>query len=329
MKLIIPMAGMGKRMRPHTLITPKPLLKIAGKSLVQRIAEDLKISTNDEFDEIHYIVGDFGEDIESELLSIATNIGSKGFIHYQDEPLGTAHAIYCAKEALRGDVIVAFADTLFEGDFTINKSDEGIIWTMRVDKPENYGVVLTDNEKRIYGFSEKPKSFISDEAIIGIYYFKEAKILKKKIETLFKKEALVKGEYQLTDALDMLLEDNMVIKSANIKKWLDCGNKDEFLRSAKSILGKENPDNKNYKNTEIINPVYIGNNVSIEHAKIGPFVIVEDNTDIKDSKIDNSVIFENCKIVGSEISNSMLGNNTLIKNAKGILNIGDFSTYEN
>ena len=323
------MAGMGKRMRPHTLNTPKPLLKIAGKSLVQRIVEDLKASTNNVFDEIHYVIGEFGKDIENELLNIALNIGAKGYIHFQNEPLGTAHAIYCADIALNGEVIIAFADTLFEGDFSITKNDEAIIWTMCVSHPESYGVVITNKNYEITGFAEKPKSFISNEAIIGIYYFKNAQILKEKIEILFKNKTVVKGEYQLTDALELLMKDSITIRSANIDKWLDCGNKNEFLVSAKNVLEREFKNTVyNYKNTKIKYPVYIGKNVSIVNSVIGPYVIVEDDTIICDSKIRDTIIYNNCKIDNSETTNSIIGNNSIINCAKGVLNVGDYSTYE-
>lgn len=324
------MAGMGKRMRPHTLNTPKPLLKIGGKPLVQRIVEDLIKSTNSNFTEIHFIVGDFGEEVEHRLLDIASAVGSKGFIHYQKEPLGTAHAIYCAEEYMKGEVIIAFADTLFEGNFSIDRSDEAIIWTMRVKHPENYGVVVTEKNSTITGFSEKPQTFVSDEAIIGIYYFKECERLKRKIEYLFEHKILVKGEYQLTDALALLLKDNMKIRSANIEKWLDCGNKNEFLNSAKRVLEKNNSSIKGVvKRTEIIQPVYLGNNIIIEDSTIGPNVTIEDNSEIIKSKIKNSIIYSNTKIINSEFYDSIIGNFVFIDNADGILNIGDYSSYEN
>lgn len=323
------MAGMGKRMRPHTLTTPKPLLKIAGKSLVQRIVEDLKKSTNLDFSEIHFVIGDFGKAVEEELIRIALEHGAKGYIHFQNEPKGTAHAIYCATGALEGEVIIAFADTLFDGDFSIGKEDEAIIWTMRVNNPENYGVVITNSSKEIIEFTEKPKDFLSDEAIIGIYFFRKAELLKRKIELLFSENLIIGGEYQLTDALELLLKDNVKIKSANIRKWLDCGNKAEFLSSAISVIKSTKTKIKAYvKGMKFIEPIYLGENVSISNSIIGPGVIIEDNSTIKDSKIERSIVFANSKIANSKISDSIIGNNCTIKNAKGNLNMGDFSTYE-
>ncbi|RPJ76562.1 MAG: nucleotidyltransferase family protein, partial [Alphaproteobacteria bacterium] len=177
MKLIIPMAGMGTRMRPHTLNTPKPLLKLAGKSIVERIVEDLIKFTGKNIDEIHYVIGNFGEDVVKSLLEIASRNGASGKIHYQDQALGTAHAIFCAKDALKGEVIISFADTLFIGDLKID-DQEAIIWTKDVENPENYGVVVCDKKGIISDFVEKPKDFISRNAIIGIYYFREGQQLR-------------------------------------------------------------------------------------------------------------------------------------------------------
>jgi len=182
MNLIIPMAGIGKRMRPHTLLIPKPLLKIAGKTIIERIVEDIKNSCGKIIEEVHFIIGDFGPDVEKKLIEIADKINAKGYIHYQKEALGTAHAVYCAKDGLKNEILIAFADTLFDGNFEIGTEDEAIIWTMEVKNPENYGVVTTDINNNINDFIEKPMNVISNLAIIGIYYFKNGKRLKEDIK---------------------------------------------------------------------------------------------------------------------------------------------------
>jgi glucose-1-phosphate thymidylyltransferase len=230
MKVIIPMAGMGTRMRPHTLVTPKPLLKVAGKSIIARIIHDLFKSTGKKLSEVHYVIGNFGKSVENELLDIAESVNSKGFIHYQDKALGTAHAIYCAKDALAGEVIICFADTLFDGDLSISDQD-AIIWTKEVENPESYGIAVTDNHGIILSFVEKPKTFISRNAIIGIYYFKKAETLRLEIQSLIKNNATKNGEFQLTDSLENLLNDGLNFVSKNVDSWLDCGNKNEFLKS--------------------------------------------------------------------------------------------------
>jgi len=328
MKIVIPMAGMGTRMRPHTLITPKPLLKIAGKALVERIVSDLKKFTGEKIEEVHYVIGNFGSSVEEKLMNIAEKIGAKGFIHYQKEALGTAHAVYCAQSALKNDVIIVFADTMFVGSMNINTSDEAIIWTLQVQNPENYGVVLTDKDNYITDFAEKPQKYVSDKAIIGIYYFKKAEILKKKIEDLIEQNKSVKGEFQLTDALQDMKNVGMRIKCKVIEQWLDCGNKSEFLKSTESVLTKEKFVSKEEEGSRIIEPVYIGSNVEIECSVIGPFVCIEDNSVIKNSNLERSIIGMNTNIDSSVIKNSMIGNFSRINKASGTLNIGDYCEYE-
>lgn len=328
MKIIIPMAGVGKRMRPHTLTVPKPLLKIAGKSIVERLVDNLSVREN--IEEIHFVIGNFGEDVELTLKKLAAAKGAKGFIHYQDEPLGTAHAVYCANEALRGDVLIAFADTLFVGDFSIEKNDEAIIWTKIVDNPEAYGVVKEDMNERIIDFCEKPKSYVSNKAIIGIYYFKKGELLREEIKYLLDNNIKVGKEYQLTDALKNLLSKNLLIKSRVINEWLDCGNKDEYLKSCMRITELENFEFSKYadKGNVIKAPVFIGRNVSIKNSKIGPGVCIEDNAIINNSLLENSIIGRRSIIYESKLINSIIGNECFIKNGDGELNIGDFNSYE-
>src|SRR5574344_2789180 len=170
MNIVIPMAGMGKRMRPHTLTVPKPLIKVAGKPIVERLCEDIVEVCNEKVDEIGFIIGDFGKEVEEGLIEIANRLGAKGKIYYQNKPLGTAHAILCAKESLKGKVTVAFADTLFDTDMTFDTREDGIIWTHKVENPAAFGVVRKNEDGTINGFVEKPKEFVSNEAIIATNY---------------------------------------------------------------------------------------------------------------------------------------------------------------
>jgi glucose-1-phosphate thymidylyltransferase len=167
MNIIVPMAGLGKRLRPHTLTTPKPLLPIAGKPIVQRLIEDIARVIDEKIDEIAFVIGDFGKDVENQLIAIAESVGATGKIYYQLEALGTAHAILCAEQALHGKVVVAYADTLFRADFKLSDDKEGIIWVSKVENPAQFGVVKLSDDGSIEGFYEKPKEFVSNEAIIG------------------------------------------------------------------------------------------------------------------------------------------------------------------
>ena len=329
MKIVIPMAGMGTRMRPHTLITPKPLLKIAGKALVERIVDDLRKYTGETIDEVHFVIGNFGNSVEKRLIEISESINANGFIHYQNEALGTAHAIYCAKDALENEVIIAFADTMFVGNMKIDSNDEAIIWTLQVNNPESYGVVLTDGNNIITDFVEKPKKYVSDKAIIGIYYFRQAEILREKISDLIKNNKTFKGEFQLTDALQDMKNEGTRLKCKVIDQWLDCGNKNEFLKSTESVLSRGNYTIKDISDkNKIIDPVYIGSNVVIENSEIGPFVCIEDNSIVRNSVIERSIIGMNSEVGSCNINNSMLGNFSSIYKAHGILNIGDYCDYE-
>ena len=174
MNIIIPMAGMGKRMRPHTLTTPKPLIPIAGKPMVHRIVEDIVNTTDQKVEEIAFVISKlFGEEAEKNLITVAEKFGAKGKIFYQEIPLGTADAILCAKECLHGNTFIAFADTLFKANFSIDANKDAIIWTQKVADPSAFGVVKMNEQGIITEFVEKPTTFVSDLAIIGVYYFKD------------------------------------------------------------------------------------------------------------------------------------------------------------
>ncbi len=160
------MAGMGKRMRPHTLTVPKPLIPVAGKPIVQHLMEDIIAVCPEKVDEIAFVVGRFGAEVEKTLTDIAASLGAKGTIHYQDEPLGTAHAILCASSALKGKVILAFADTLFRSDVNIDPDSDGTIWVKQIEDPRQFGVVKVNEANVITDFVEKPSTFVSDLAII-------------------------------------------------------------------------------------------------------------------------------------------------------------------
>ena len=197
------MAGRGSRLRPHTLTVPKPLIPIAGKPIVHRLVEDIAGVINQPVEEIAFIIHpDFGPQVEKDLVAIAEKLGSRGTIYYQTEALGTAHAIMCAKESMTGPIVVAYADTLFRADFTLDTAADSVIWVKQVDDPSAFGVVQLDGNNRIVDFVEKPKDFISDLAIIGIYYFKSGETLRGELQYLLDNNIVKGGEYQLTDALE-------------------------------------------------------------------------------------------------------------------------------
>ena len=331
MKLIIPMAGMGKRMRPHTLTVPKPLIPIAGKPIVQRLAEEIANVAGETLDEIAFIIGDFGTDVESQLLKIAENLGAKGKIYYQREALGTAHAVYCAADSLQGPVIVAFADTLFKADFDLDNSADAVIWTKKVANPEAFGVVKTNADGLITEFIEKPKTFVTDLAIIGIYYFASGENLSSELKYLLDNKVLVNGEYQLTDALENMKNKQLVFKAETVDEWLDCGNKDATVNTNGRILhhlGNEISESAEIANSTIIAPCFIGENVSVTNSVVGPYVSVEAGAQIENSVISNAIIQENSDINGLFSDNSMIGKFTKIYEAPRSLSLGDYSEID-
>lgn len=307
------MAGRGSRLRPHTLTTPKPLIAFTGKSIVKRLVEDIVSICDEKIDEIAFIIGDFGDKVRIDLLKIASDLGAKGTVVYQQEPLGTAHAILCAKQTLVGNVVVAFADTLFKADFKLDKSNDGIIWVSKIDDPSAFGVVKTDSNNIITDFVEKPKDFISDLAIIGIYYFNDGENLKNELQYLLDNNIKDKGEFQLTDALENMKHKGLKFSTGKVDEWLDCGNKDATVYTNTRVL--EHNKSKNMIdssakiiNSEIILPCFIGANSKIQNCIIGPHVSIGQETTIIDSEIKNTIIQSQSYLTNAKLSNSMLGN---------------------
>jgi glucose-1-phosphate thymidylyltransferase len=330
MKIIVPMAGRGSRLRPHTLTIPKPLVPVAGKPIVQRLVEDITKVCGEPVDEIAFIIGDFGDQVEKDLVTVAESLGAKGSIYHQEEALGTAHAILCAKDSLKGNVVVAFADTLFRADFTLDANAEGIIWVSQIDDPSAFGVVKLNDENIITDFVEKPTEFVSDLAIIGIYYFKDGEYLKNELQYLIDNKITGGGEYQLTDALENMKQKGTNFVPGEVKEWLDCGNYKATVYTNQRVLEhikNEEIIDSSSKNegSNIIEPCFIGKNVILKNSTIGPHVSIGENTVIENSTISNTIIQTNSNINNSTLSNSMIGNHVKINNNSQELSIGDYN----
>lgn len=335
MKIIVPMAGRGSRLRPHTLTVPKPLIPIAGKPIVQRLVEDIvSVCGDKKVDEIAFIIGDFGEQVETDLKQVAENLGAKGSIYYQDKPLGTAHAIHCAADSMDDEIVVAFADTLFRADFTLDTEADSVIWVKQVEDPSAYGVVQFAEDGSINNFVEKPKEFVSDSAIIGIYYFKDGPGLRKELKYILDNDLRPSGEYQLTDALSALMEQGKVFRPGTVSDWMDCGNKAITVETNNKMLGyleglpELKGDNITMENSEIIEPCYIGSNVVLKNAKIGPHVSLGDGCVVENATIKGSLIQTNSKISNIDLKDSMVGNHASVNGKWTSISIGDYSTME-
>ncbi len=334
MKIIIPMAGRGTRLRPHTLTVPKPLIPIAGKPIVHRLVEDIVKVCDQEVDEVAFIIGrDFGKKVEEQLHEVGKQVGAKASIYYQDEKLGTAHAILCAKESLDGNLVVAFADTLFKAEFTLDSSADGIIWVQKVEDPRPFGVVTLNERKEIVAFVEKPQEFVSDLAIIGIYYFKDGAYLRDELQYLVDNDMKDRGEYQITNALENMKNKGTVFVTGQVDEWLDCGNKNVTVHTNQRYLEyiKDQPliaDSATLENTTIIPPVYIGDHVQVHNSVVGPHVSIGENSIVKNSIVKNSIIQNSSTIENANMSNSMIGNSVTYQGKVSDLSIGDYNQIQ-
>jgi glucose-1-phosphate thymidylyltransferase len=335
MKVIVPMAGRGSRLRPHTLTVPKPLVPVGGKPIVHRLVEDIAAVCSEPIEEIAFVIGDFGKEIEDELIKVAEKLGAKGSIFYQDKPLGTAHAVLCAKELLDGPVVVAFADTLFKADFKIDPNADGILWVKQIEDPSAFGVVQLNENDEIIDFVEKPQTYVSDLAMIGIYYFKQGEDLKKELEYLIDNEVIKGGEYQLPDALRRLTEAGKKFKPGKVTEWLDCGNKIVTVYTNQRVLEFDyekkmpmiHPTSK-LINSIIIPPCYIGEKVVLENSIVGPHVSLGKGSVVTNSIIKNSILQNYSTISDGNIKNSMIGNHAKYHGLARDLSLSDYSIID-
>jgi len=332
MKIIVPMAGIGSRLRPHTLTIPKPLTLISGKPIVQRLVEDIVKVVDQKVDEIAFVIGPtFPKDTEEKLMNIAASLNAVGKVFVQEVALGTAHAIQCAKETLVGPCVVAFADTLFKADFTLDAMADGAIWVKKVDEPSAYGVIKV-KDGIITDFVEKPIEFVSDLAIIGIYYFRKAEVLRDEIQYLLDNNITEKGEFQITNALENMKKKGAKFVPGQVDEWMDCGNKDITVETNGRILQFSVEEGNNLisksvtlDNANIIEPCYIGEDVVLKNATVGPNVSLGDNSIVENSIIKNSLIQTNTTILNAKLNNAMIGNHAYFDGNFTSISIGDYS----
>ena len=337
MKIIVPMAGRGSRLRPHTLTIPKPLIPIAGKPIVKRLVEGIAEVLEDEIDEIAFIISeDFGVEIEAKLKEIATGLKAKSTIYYQDKPLGTGHAIMCAKDSLSGPAVIAYADTLFKADFKLDKEADAVMWVKQVENPEAFGVIKLNDKGQITELVEKSKDFVSDLAVIGIYYFKEVSQLKTQLEKVIEENIMHGGEYQINDGIKKMKENGAIFKPGQVDEWMDCGNKQVTVETNSRMLKFIHQDQKEQlisssvkiENSEIIEPCFIGENVFLKNAKIGPNVSIGNGTTIDNSSIKNSLIQENSQVLNAKLDKAMIGNFAKFDGNFTSVSIGDYSVLD-
>jgi glucose-1-phosphate thymidylyltransferase len=332
MKLVIPMAGKGTRLRPHSHTTPKPLLPVAGSTIIERIVETFTRTIDRNIDEIVFILGDFSDEVMQNLTVISERQGAKVSFFQQKEARGTAHAVYCAAEKLTGEVIIVFADTLFDTNEKVSVEEaDSVIWLKYVDDPSRFGVAVQAEDGTISSFVEKPSEPISNMAIIGVYYFKDGDGLREQIKFLIDNGITGHGnEFQLTDAIDALLKEGKVFKPATVDEWLDCGTIDAWLDTSNFILDKEKHtvNATTLEASKIIEPVYIGPGASISGSTIGPHASIGSGAVIRNSTITSSIVLDRATVQDCELSGATVGFDARVDGFKGRVHLGDHSVVQ-
>ena len=327
------MAGKGTRLRPFTLTCPKPLLKINDKPIVEHLIDQITSNLTTQIDEIIYILGDeayFNSDVVSSLTLIAKKYNAKTKVYRQLDQLGTGHAIMCAEESLHGPSIVAYADTMIQGQISITPDVDGIIWVKKVKDPSSYGVVSLDEKNNIIDLIEKPQKYVSDLAVVGIYYFKDISIIRDELKIHLNDKLNPGKEYLLNYGIERMIEKKRVFKSQEIETWMDCGTPKLLIESAKKIMSFKNILEENNSliksgNVKITQPVFIGKNVKIKDSEIGPFVSIGDDTDISNSNIESTLIYKSVKVSNANIKNSILGQYSIYDGSNKEIFLGDYS----
>lgn len=336
MKIIVPMAGRGSRLRPHTLTVPKPLIPIAGKPIVHRLVEDIAKVLNQPIDEVAFVIHEsFGKKVEADLIAIANKIGARGTIYYQNEALGTGHAIMCAKDSLSGPAVIAYADTLIRATFNLDQNADSVIWVKQVDEPEAFGVINLNENNEIVELVEKPKEFVSDLAVIGIYYFKDVAVLKDELQSVLDNNIVHGGEYQINDGIKQMMAKGLKFVPGQVDEWMDCGNKEVTVDTNSRMLNFLQADGENLvstnakmENATIIPPCYIGDDVVIINSTVGPNVSLGKASHVVDSEIKNSLVQTHAHIRNAKLDNAMIGNHASFDGNFTSISIGDYSVLE-
>jgi len=329
------MAGRGSRLRPHSLTVPKPLIPVAGKPIVHRLVADIAAVLNEDIEEIAFILGDpafFGEDVVSSLKALAEDLGAKASIYRQLEPKGTGHAIMCAEPSLSGPAVIAYADTLIRADFNLDKEADSVIWTKRVENPSAYGVVNLNERDEITELVEKPETFVSDQAVIGIYYFKDVGVLKDELQYVLDNNIINGGEYQINDGIKRMMASGKIFKTGTVSEWMDCGNKEVTVETNRRMLGflaesgvSLEADSVVNENSKIIEPCFLGEGVQLQNSTVGPFASIGAGTIIENSFVKNSIIQTHSVIKNATLDNAMIGNHATFDGNFTNVSIGDYS----
>lgn len=326
MKAVIPMAGYGKRLRPHTYSRPKPLINVAGQPMLKYLLDAL---ADLDIEEYIFIVGYLGDQIE-EYVTKKFSIKAK-FVE-QKEMIGQAHAIYLAKDYLEGPLIVLFSDTLFQTDLsTLTDFDaDALIFVKEVDDPRRFGVVIEDEAGKIVQFIEKPDSMEHRNAVIGLYYIHEGQELVRAIEEQMDRKKMTRGEFFIADAFQIMIEKGLNFKTQNVDVWLDCGKPETVLETNRWLLdnGYANCKEKELNGITIIPPVFIDPEAKIEHAIIGPYATISAGCEVSFAIIRDSILDTGAQVSYTLLEDSLIGRDAFVRGAHQRLNVGDSTSIE-
>lgn len=322
MKIILPVAGMGTRLRPQTCFLPKALLPVGGNNILGHILESFS-----ELDVSEYI---FVTGYKSELVEefIKTLNIPHTFVK-QENPQGLGEAIALCAPHLTDDepTLIVLGDTLFEADLKeLTSMPTNALCTRTVDNPERFGVAVADETGTITKLVEKPSEFVSDQALVGIYWIRDTHSLIKNLNKLLDEDIRTRGEYQLTDGLALMMsEDKVIFKTASIQAWLDCGKPETLLETNAQVLAGQHQVSKDAEiiNSRVIEPCYIAPGVQVENSTIGPNVSLFKGVQIEDSKIAESVIDEGTQIIASNLEQAIIGKSCILEGQKGTMSLGD------
>ena len=326
MKVIIPLAGKGTRLRPHTHITPKPMLKIAGKPVIDYVMEDL--ARLGEVTQVIYITGHLKEKVEAYVR--AKYPFDAVFIEQKVQD-GTAGAVALAREYVDQPVFIIFVDTIFDADLSVVKHTDadGIIWVKTVEDYQRFGVVVSDAAGNMTKIVEKPSTPVSKRANIGLYYIRNWKLLYEGIDWTLK-QPKNKGEYYLTDAFQYMIDHGAKIKVIDVEGWYDAGEQGTLLETNRAMLekGRARRPATLPPGVELIDPVYIEDGVALVASTLGPNVSVGAGSRIERSRIRDTIVGERASIVDSELAGSLIGDAAVVDGAQGQVNVSDHSVVK-